>query len=111
MLDAWKLMSDMQEDSNLFEQFFEFAAQMLRKYGVSETIVADLARQRGGNLDTGSFVEQLHDVADLTGDPGKQHTDVELMDMDQRWQTLDADFDLKTMSWDNVLWGFDAILM
>lgn len=111
MLDAWKLMSDMQEDSNLIEQFFEFAAQMLRKYGVSETTVADLARQRGGNLETGGFVEQLQHVADLTGDQGKQHMDVELMDMDQRWQTLDADFDLKTMSWDNVLWGFDAILM
>ncbi|KAG8425502.1 hypothetical protein J3458_002197 [Metarhizium acridum] len=112
MLDAWRLMSDQQEDSNVIELFFEFASQMLRKYGVSEAIVAALVAQRRGNLETARHVlepTQHLEQADLDG--GNKQMGVEMVDMDQRWQTLDADFDLKTMSWDNVLWGFDAILM
>lgn len=111
MLDAWRFMSDLQEDSNLVEQFFEFASQMLRKYGVSETIVAGLAAQRAGHLESERVSREMQDVAETYTDGGDKQMGVGSMDMDQRWQTLDADFDLKTMSWDNVLWGFDAILM
>jgi hypothetical protein len=109
MLDAWRCMSDLQEDSNLVEQFFEFAAQMLRKYGVSEAIVMDLAAQLPTHLHMRHDVP-VHDFAQYPDAADKQ-IGVGGMDGDQRWQTLDADFDLKTMSWDNVLWGFDAILM
>ncbi|KHN95724.1 Zn(2)-C6 fungal-type DNA-binding domain protein [Metarhizium album ARSEF 1941] len=112
MLDAWELMSDQQEDSNHNEQFFEFASQMFSKYGVSKAIVADLAARRPTHLDTTRRVPgppQDFEQAYPAGRGGEMGT--EMMDMAQRWQMLDADFDLKAMGWDNVLSGFDAILM
>ncbi|TWU76405.1 hypothetical protein ED733_006744 [Metarhizium rileyi] len=111
MLDAWRLMGEQQEDSNLVEQFFEFASQMLKKYGVSETIVADLLAQRPQGSENGHVPEQIEGFSKAYLNGCDERLGVEAMNMDQRWQTLNADFDLKTMSWDNVLWGFDAILM
>ncbi|KID97874.1 Fungal transcriptional regulatory protein, partial [Metarhizium majus ARSEF 297] len=112
MLDAWRLMNDLQEDSNVVELFFEFASQMLTKYGVSEAIVADLVAQRPRSRETARHVlEQTEHLEQAYQDVGDKQMGVEMVGMGQRWQTLDADFDLKTMSWDNVLWGFDGILM
>lgn len=126
MLEAWRLLGEMQEDSNLIDQFLDFSSHMLKKYNVADLIVSALADA----VSSGSVNTPVHppyrmpDQADMTrmDEPSITSQDMPMdgpsitsqgmpMDATQRWQTLEADFDIKTMSWDNVLWGFDTILM
>ncbi|KAG5920150.1 hypothetical protein E4U42_006288 [Claviceps africana] len=144
MIRAWQLLADMEEESNLVDQFLGFASQMLKKYRVSESIVAVLAdaaslgqqHQHQHQQERKQEEQEDHQqhyqpplsvpnqqyqtaMAPDTGlDPvenvGQLFTSpqvVPTMDAAQRWQMLDTDFDIKTMSWDNVLWGFDTVLM
>ncbi|KAK2594259.1 hypothetical protein QQS21_008038 [Conoideocrella luteorostrata] len=107
MLEAWRFMNEMQDGSDLVEQFSEFATQMLRKYGVSQSIVSALAQELPYKADHSGNPQPPNGPSERAQSDGLSMP----MDIGQRWQTLDADFDLKSMSWDNVLWGFDTIMM
>ncbi|KAG5949795.1 hypothetical protein E4U53_005763 [Claviceps sorghi] len=152
MIGAWQLLGELEEESNLVDQFLGFASHMLKKYHVCESIVAALAdaassgsfvstplHQQGQQEQREQQQQQQHyqppfsmlnqqyqtSVAPDSGlvsdsglvpveDGGQPSTSphgVPTMDAAQRWQMLDTDFDIKTMSWDNVLWGFDTVLM
>lgn len=113
MLEAWRLLGEMQEDSNLIDQFLDFSSQMLKKYNVADVIISALADAvSSGSVDTPVRPPyQMPDQADMSHMDGPSTSQGMPMDATQRWQTLEADSDIKTMSWDNVLWGFDTILM
>ncbi|KAG6005680.1 hypothetical protein E4U43_000555 [Claviceps pusilla] len=134
MLEAWQLLGEMEEDSNLIDQFLDFASQMLKKYHAHESIVATLAAalSSSGFLDTPLHQQHQHqqqqqqqdyqppysasqDQANISMDngvrPNASQQNVPSLDPTQRWEALDTDFDIGTMSWDNVLWGFDTVLM
>ncbi|KAG6009126.1 hypothetical protein E4U21_003195 [Claviceps maximensis] len=145
MIEAWQLLGETEEDSNLVDQFLDFASQMLNKYRIHESIIAKLeAAIFSPGSSSGSHVSptlhQQHQYQQQddrqcpcvvsnqqyqtnmgpahveapmneSGQPSTSPQGVPPMDLTQRWQTLDTDFDITTMSWDNVLWGFDTVLM
>ncbi|KAG6011421.1 hypothetical protein E4U41_005528, partial [Claviceps citrina] len=135
MLEAWRLLGRMEEDSNLVDQFLDFARQMLAKYHVSDAIVSALAAAAAAATASASYASSADESPLRDRDRDRDHhhhhhhrhdypaplphhqpgmaapVDDLPVDATQRWQTLDADFDIKTMSWDNVLWGFDSVLM
>ncbi|KAG6170167.1 hypothetical protein E4U51_001050 [Claviceps purpurea] len=117
MLEAWQLLGEMEEGSNLINQFLGFASQMLRKYHVSESIISalDAAVASSSNHST-TAPDQTYMGEPCTGggeafNPPQTPAELPAGDANQLWHALDKDFDIRTMSWDNVLWGFDTFLM
>ncbi|GAO15701.1 hypothetical protein UVI_02018860 [Ustilaginoidea virens] len=113
-LEGWKLLGLMWDDSNLVDQFLEFATHMLVKYGVCPSTMAELtealpAEVRWRHLANGSAYESPAAVPP-PGEAGLLLPVAAPTETDQKWQMLGADFEPRTISWDNVLWGFDAFM-
>lgn len=110
VFEAWQLMSGFQEHSHLVEQFFEFSAQMLKKYRVSENVL-QLLQSIGPYLDLrGGF--GMPGASAYESDHEQEHWPENPADgEDQRWKTLGNDFDLNAMSWDGMSWAFEAMFM
>ncbi|KAG5962072.1 hypothetical protein E4U57_007318 [Claviceps arundinis] len=117
MLEAWRLLGEMEEGSSLIDQFLGFASQMLRKYHVPESIVSALnvAVVSSGKKPSSTTMQDLtytggppmggeasNPPQGLAGQPAR--------DGNQSWQTLDTDSDIRTVAWDNVLWGLETVL-
>ncbi|KAG5948247.1 hypothetical protein E4U59_002048 [Claviceps monticola] len=117
MLEAWQLLGEMEEGSNLIDQFLGFASQMLRKYHVSASIISALegavasSSNRSMTTPDQTYMGQSSTGGGEASNPPQKPAELSAVDANQLWQALDKDFDIRTMSWDNVLWGFDTFLM
>ncbi|KAG5993693.1 hypothetical protein E4U52_001758 [Claviceps spartinae] len=117
MLEAWQVLGEMEEGSNLIDQFLGFSSQMLRKYHVSESIISALNAAVASSSNHSTTTPDQTYMGEPSTDggeafnPPQQPVELPTSDVNQLWQALDKDFDIRTMSWDNVLWGFDTFLM
>ncbi|KAG6091865.1 hypothetical protein E4U30_006235 [Claviceps sp. LM220 group G6] len=118
MLEAWRLLGEMEEGSNLIDQFLGFASQMLRKYHVSESIISALNVEvaSSGKKPSSTTMQDLTytgggPMGGEASNPPQGPADQPPRAGNQSWQTLDTDSDIRTMAWDNVLWGLETVLI
>lgn len=109
ILDAWSLIDGLHQSYSSVRQFFDFSTQMLRRYGVSDSIIAELSEQNKAYPEVAGAVSRSPSCDEFGGEHRQMAS--EPSTMAQHWQTLGADVSLEPMSSDSMLLGFDAIFM